>query len=298
MGVFRVEKNTNYTVISNYHLRDKNLSLKSIGLLSLILSLPDEWDYSQAGLAAICKDGEDSIRTSLKELEKYGYLIRERERDESGKMKGMIYHIFEVPKNAKKEEKVIKKPKKKKPTLENPTLVSPAFEHPSLDSPKMSEPTLEKSGQIIKDKQNKELSNKDSIHQSILKNQDGFDGLVEYNVIKNTIRKNVKYEFFKRKREKLDDDFENDKISIEEYESEIGAYDINLLEKMIGYIADILVSQSNEPMKIGEDLIDRRVVKEKLMKVDMFAMKNLLHTMNSGLIKNPKKYAISFLYNA
>ena len=72
MSIFRVEKNKNYTVISNYHLRDKNLSLRTIGLLSIILSLPEDWDYSQAGLAAIVKDGVDSVRNGLKELEQYG----------------------------------------------------------------------------------------------------------------------------------------------------------------------------------------------------------------------------------
>ena len=78
MAVFRVERTRDYTVMSNHHLRDKSLSLKAKGLLSLMLSLPEEWDYTTKGLARICKDGVDSICAGVRELEEHGYLIRER----------------------------------------------------------------------------------------------------------------------------------------------------------------------------------------------------------------------------
>ena len=81
MAVFRVEKNHNYTVMSNYHLRDTGLTLKAIGLLSKMLSLTDEWDYTTRGLAAICKEGVDAIGAALKELEVRGYLVRRQIRD-------------------------------------------------------------------------------------------------------------------------------------------------------------------------------------------------------------------------
>ena len=97
MAVFRVEKATGYTVMSNYHLRDKNLSCKACGLLSKMLSLPDEWDYTTRGLAKICKDGVESITTALKELEECGYLIRRQNRDEKGRMANTEYVIFEHP---------------------------------------------------------------------------------------------------------------------------------------------------------------------------------------------------------
>ena len=80
MAVFRVEKTRNYTVMSNHHLRDKSLSLKAKGLLSLMLSLPEDWDYTTKGLARICKDGVDSICATVRELEGAGYIVRERER--------------------------------------------------------------------------------------------------------------------------------------------------------------------------------------------------------------------------
>ena len=97
MAVFRVEKNSNYTTMCNYHLRDQNLSLKAKGLLSLFLSLPDEWHYSIRGVAAICKEGVDSVNTTLRELEEYGYLTRSQKRQENGRMGEIEYVIYEMP---------------------------------------------------------------------------------------------------------------------------------------------------------------------------------------------------------
>ena len=97
MAVFRINKTQDYTVMSNFHLKDRSLSLKSKGLLSLILSLPEDWNYTTRGLAAICKEGVDSIGTALKELECAGYIKRNRLRDEKGKITDTEYVIFEKP---------------------------------------------------------------------------------------------------------------------------------------------------------------------------------------------------------
>ena len=96
MAVIRVEKNRNFTTMSNYHLRDKDLSLKAKGLLSQILSLPDDWDYSVRGLASICLEGKDCIVTTLKELEIKGYLVRKQLRDANGRLSGIEYIIYEI----------------------------------------------------------------------------------------------------------------------------------------------------------------------------------------------------------
>ena len=97
MTVFRINKTNNYTVMSNTHFKEKDMSLKSKGLLSLMLSLPDSWDYNISGLVRLSKDGKDSVMSALAELEKFGYLRRERTKDESGKFSGIVYHIFEEP---------------------------------------------------------------------------------------------------------------------------------------------------------------------------------------------------------
>ena len=97
MSVFRIERNKNYTVMSNYHLRDTTISLKSKGLLSMMLSLPDEWNYTTRGLAKICKEGVDAIGGALRELEKAGYIVRRVVRNERGRICDMEYTIYEQP---------------------------------------------------------------------------------------------------------------------------------------------------------------------------------------------------------
>lgn len=97
MAVFRIEKTRDYTVMSNHHLRNAGLSLKSKGLLSMMLSLPEDWNYTTRGLAKICKEGTDSIGSALKELERAGYIVRNRLRDSKGKIVDVEYVIYETP---------------------------------------------------------------------------------------------------------------------------------------------------------------------------------------------------------
>ena len=97
MSVIRVAKIRGYTVMSNYHLRDKELSCKACGLLSRMLSLPEEWDYTTQGLASICKEGVTAISAILRELEEHGYLVRVRKRNEKGQLAEMEYIIYETP---------------------------------------------------------------------------------------------------------------------------------------------------------------------------------------------------------
>ena len=107
MAVFRIEKTRDYTVMSNHHLRNAGLSLKSKGLLSMMLSLPEDWNYTTRGLAKICKEGTDSIGSALKELERAGYIVRNRLRDSKGKIVDVEYaHILDEDRkiNAQKFE--------------------------------------------------------------------------------------------------------------------------------------------------------------------------------------------------
>lgn len=97
MTIFRINKTANYTVMSNHHFKEKKMSLKAKGLLSLMLSLPDTWDYSISGLATLSKDGKDSIMSALAELEKFGYLTRKRLTNEKGQFSGVEYNIYEIP---------------------------------------------------------------------------------------------------------------------------------------------------------------------------------------------------------
>ena len=146
MAVFRVERNTGYTVMSNHHLRNKELTLKAKGLLSQMLSLPEDWDYTLAGLSHINREKIDAIREAVKELEKAGYIVRSRERDEKGRLRGADYVIYEQP----------QPPTSDLPTLENPTLDNPTLEKPTLEKPTLENPT-----QLNKDIQRTDLPKKD-----------------------------------------------------------------------------------------------------------------------------------------
>lgn len=117
MPIIKVEKNENYTVMSNYHLEDRNLSLKAKGLMSFVLSLPDDWDYSIKGLCSMLKEGKDAIASVLNELEKYEYLERRKTRDKDGKYDKVEYYFYEIPKP--------EYTKTGKPNAENPNTVTP-----------------------------------------------------------------------------------------------------------------------------------------------------------------------------
>ena len=127
MAVFRIEKTRDYTVMSNYHLRDMSLSLKAKGLLSLMLSLPENWDYTMKGLARICKDGIDSISGGIRELEAHGYLVRARIRGANGQLGSIEYTILEQPKTPS--------PTQEKPIRENPVQANPMLDAPIQENP-------------------------------------------------------------------------------------------------------------------------------------------------------------------
>lgn len=116
MSVIRVNKTANFTVMSNYHFKEKKMSLKAKGLLSLMLSLPEDWDYTVAGLVTLSSDGKDGVNTALKELEEFGYLTRRRMTNSKGQFAGMEYNIFEQP----QEKPIADKPIQEKSAQEKP----------------------------------------------------------------------------------------------------------------------------------------------------------------------------------
>ena len=165
MAVFRIEKNKNYTVMANYHLRDISLSLKAKGLLSLMLSLPEGWDYTTKGLACICKDGVDSICSTVKELENAGYVQRRRLRNELGHLTEVEYTILEKPVRPDSTENPPKSgtaPKRDNPVLEKPVLGNPVLDIPEQEEREQENPTQLNIQESITEKSKKDRSNTDS----------------------------------------------------------------------------------------------------------------------------------------
>ena len=221
MAVFRIDKTKNYTVMANYHLRDTSLSLKAKGLLSLMLSLPEGWDYTTKGLACICKDGVDSICSTVKELEKAGYVQRRRLRNELGHLTEIEYTILEKPVRPSSSEesalpdssaKAGTPPKREKPVLDDPVLDNPEQAFPEQAIPEQEEPEQENPAQLniqesITEKSITDLSSKDSFFPSgaLLENRQAplTDGRTE----RERIREQIEYEIMRDRysREQIDE---------------------------------------------------------------------------------------------
>ena len=192
MAVFRIEKTRDYTVMSNHHLRDKSLSLKAKGLLSLMLSLPEEWDYTTKGLARICKDGVDSICAGVRELEEHGYVIRQRVRNANGQLGAIEYTILEQPRPPE--------PKPGKPERENPVLDNPEQASPVLGEPEQENPAQLNTKESSKDKSKKDLSSTEGSNpvQSIPQtprgsDRKGRDRMRERESYRELILENIEY---------------------------------------------------------------------------------------------------------
>lgn len=149
MAVFRVIKNNDYTIMSNYHLKDKKLSLAAKGLQSFFLSLPDDWDYSINGLISVLKEGKTAIRNALEELKSNGYLIINKVRNEQGKFE-YFYNIYERPSNEISKENL---------DLIFSETEKPDTDKPDMDKPGMDEPDMENQPQINTNKLNTNKTN-------------------------------------------------------------------------------------------------------------------------------------------
>lgn len=276
MSVFRIEKNKNYTVMSNHHLRNKELSLKSKGLLSLMLSLPEEWDYTLKGLSIICKEGIDAIRVSIVELEKQGYIERRRNRNTKGQLTNTEYIIHEYP--------ITVTPKSEKPTLENPILDNPMSEKPTLgnpilDNPTQEKPTLENPTQINKDKTNKEKINTDcikykSINPSEQTNPD--ERLIErYNKTKSEIKKQI------------------------DYDTLILSNNEDIINDIVEVMTDVMVVDTKYYV-IGKKEIPAELVKIRYKQLNYGKIEALMLDLNdvTHIIRSKTPYLISALYNA
>lgn len=181
MAVFRVEKTKDFTIMSNHHLRNTELSLKAKGLLSLMLSLPEDWEYTTKGLAHICKDGVDSITTALKELERHGYLTRQRLRYDNGQLGDIEYTIHEQP-----------------VSTEN-TGLSPKRKNPRQVKPKQAEPEQENPAQLntnpLKTKKDKSITYPSiySAEPEAASRTDGMDRIELIEAYREIIKENIEY---------------------------------------------------------------------------------------------------------
>ena len=270
MAVFRIEKTRDYTVMSNHHLRDMSLSLKAKGLLSLMLSLPENWDYTMKGLSRICKDGIDSISGGIRELEEHGYLIRERVRGANGQLGSIEYTILEQPKEPTPAQE---KPIRENPVQANPTLVTPVQEEPA---------------QLNKDRSSNEPSRTDlsstEISNPIQSNPPtpagarmGMDRMGARESYRELILENIEYDYLCR-----DDRLDRD-----------------MLNELVELMVDTVCSR-RETIRIAGDDYPAEVVKSRFLKLNSSHIEYVLDRMreNTTYVRNIKKYLLAALYNA
>ena len=275
MAIFRVEKNKNYTVMSNYHLKDRNLSLKSKGLLSVILSLPDDWNYTTRGLATICKEGVDCIGASLRELEAAGYLERNMLRDERGRIADTEYIIYEFP--------------QAKSDTDAPDTKSPCTGNSYTDESDTEKPAQYKDTNIeITQALNTDES---STHQSIASAVESFpqlqpsypqgntndriDEIYSYDEYREIVYGNIEYEILCERYER---------VTLDE-----------IMETMLDYICG-----RRNYVRIGRAEYPAEIVKGRLLKLDSSHIEYVIERIkgNTTKIRNIRAYLLAVLYNA
>ena len=280
MAVFRVEKNKGYTVMSNHHLRNKELSLKAKGLLSQMLSLPEDWDYTLAGLSLINREKIDAIREAVRELENAGYIQRSRERDEKGRLRGTTYVIYEQP-----------------PKLDLPTLEKPTLDNPTLEKPMLEKPTLENPTQLNKDISSKEQSITDlsSTHSipfhslnSLPYEQD--EAATPPERKRTEAKTNSAIEIYRE-------------IIKENIDYDILIQDPKMDKDRLDEIVEIMletVCTARKTIRIAGDDYPAELVKSKFMKLNSSHVEFVLDCMreNTTKIRNIKQYLKAVLFNA
>ena len=273
MAVFRIEKTRDYTVMSNHHLKDRTLTLKSKGLLSMMLSLPDEWNYTTRGLAAICREGVDSIGAALKELETHGYIRRTQLRDEKGKITDTEYVIYEMPQCEPPSS----------PGTPLPGTAKPYTENPDMGVPDTAEPCTENPAQLNTNQTKTDLSST-KVSNPIQSNPPtpagarmGTDGMGARESYRELILENIEYDFWKN----------SDRV------------DHEMLDEITELIVDTVCS-ARKTIRIAGDDYPAEVVKSRFLKLDSSHVQYVMDCMkdNTSYVRNIKKYLLAALYNA
>ena len=271
MAVYRVQRTRDYTVMSNYHLKDKGLTLKSKGLLSMILSLPEEWNYTTRGLASICKEGVDAIGSALKELETAGYIVRRQLRGANGRITDTEYIIYEQP-------------QPKKLDMLPSDVVSPDTENPD-----MVKPDTEKPAELNIEKSNTEKtitygSSTDSIPfrepaAARLPERKGRDAMSvsEMESYRDLILENIEYDHLCREFTTYRED----------------------LDEIVELMVETVCAKRKTTRIAGSDF-PHEVVRSRFLKLDCSHIEFVMECLrnNTTEIRNMKQYLLAVLFNA
>ena len=265
MAVFRVEKTKDFTVMSNHHLRNTELSLKAKGLLSLMLSLPEDWDYTTKGLAHICRDGVDSITTALKELERHGYLTRQRLRNENGQLGDIEYTIHEKPVTGVKQGV--------SPKRENPRQVNPR-----QAKPEQAEPEQENPAQLNTNRSN---TNSEKTYPPNTQGENPYPSIhlrerqEDVAAIRDSVRSQIGYDCL------------------------VTPYNRDRMDEIVELMVEILCT-GRETITISGAEYPAELVRERMRKINSMHIEYIFGCLeqNASRVRNIKKYLLTTLFNA
>ncbi len=271
MAVFRIERTRDYTVMSNHHLRDKALSLKSKGLLSMMLSLPEDWNYTTRGLAKICKEGVDAIGGALRELEAAGYIVRHQMRDRQGRISDTEYVIYEQP-------------QPKAPDTPQPDTASPDTENPYLDSPDTEKPAELNIEKSKTQKSNTQGASTDSIpfretaaaRPPERKGRDAMS-VEEMQSYRDLVLENIEYDHLCR---------------------EFATYREDL-DEIVELIVETVCARRKTTRIAGADF-PHEVVRSRFLKLDSSHIEFVMECLHNNIteVRNMKQYLLTVLFNA
>lgn len=269
MSVFRIEKTKNYTIMANHHLKSMQISLKAKGLLSQMLSLPEGWDYTLKGLSTINRESIDAIREAVRELERAGYIVRHRERNEKGHLKGAEYIIYEQPIQLSNAEE-----------QNTPVSASPTQTKPTLDFP-----TLENQTQLItklsrtKESRTKPINlsypeDSEKLVEPIMDGWDGMDERLDF-MYKNLVKENI------------------------EYECIVQQYGPERLDEIVDIMVETLCA-TKQLINVSGDDFPASLIKSKLLRLNSSHIAYVFECLdrNTSYVRNIRKYLLTTLFNA
>jgi hypothetical protein len=281
MPVFRVEKNKSYTVMSNHHLKDRTLSLKSKGLLSQMLSLPEDWDYTLAGLASINKESKDAIRSAVKELEDAGYVVRRQTTDKRGKFSSNEYVIYEFPQSKQSETEELEPPlpPPEAPLLENPTTEKPMAGNPLSGNPTQLSTKEQKTKRLRTDVINSHsypIVSYPSSRQGAKQKRKDSDGM-DMDGCREELKEQISFDLL--------------------CEGRPG--DKDKLTEILELMAETLCS-AQSTMRIAGSTYPASLVKERFRSLNSLHMEYVLNCLeeNPSMVRNIKQYLKTVLFNA
>ena len=320
MPFFRVNKTKDYTIMANHHLKNRDLSLKAKGLLSVMLSLPEDWHFTVHGLASICKEGRDSISGAVRELEEAGYIVRHRLRDKEGHINGLEYIIYETPQKpenngpdggktpveveADTEEaeatEEVDTPSKTEshsasPVTENPFMEEvtaiPAEKAPRTETPRSDAPITENPLSV------RPMSERPSL-------------LLNTNRVKTKEQKTKSlitqvtnpsypsYPSHQGQQDKVEQVCQEVRQQVC-YDVLVQRMDQELLDELVGLIVETLCDKA-QTIRIGSHDYPAELVQERMRQIDSFCLEYVCTSLRKSnpSIRNIKQYLLMALFNA